>query len=119
MADVIFRYGNETAFWNRLASLGMAERKAEDGSRLKLIDRGFLIMTPVLEDIHGNKYQRARMDASDADKFPDDNNPAFAIVWRSDETTEENENPEPMVEVTEYDENGDEVGTRMQAVGGF
>jgi hypothetical protein len=111
--DVIFKYSNDTAFWNRLASLGYAERKDEDGQRLKVENRQFDPMTPVMEDvISGFKYQRARMPVDDADKLPPDSNPAFSIVWRSDQG-----GVEPLVTVYTYDTDGSITGTKQQGVG--
>jgi hypothetical protein len=111
--DVIFKYSNDTAFWNRLAVLGYAERKDDEGNRLKVESRQFDPMTPVLQDVlTGDKYQRAQMAVEDADKIPSDSNPAFSIVWRSDVG-----GPEPQVTVYTYDENNTITGTRLQSIG--
>jgi hypothetical protein len=43
-------------------------------------------MTQVAVDVvTGDKYQAARMPVDDLGKFPPDNNPAFALVYRADE----------------------------------
>lgn len=112
--DVILRYENEIAFWNRMAAINHPMRVNEDNSPVKVENHAFEVMTPTIEDINGDKFLRARMIPSDADKLPPNNNPAFTILWRSDINL-----PEPEIEITDYDEYDNVSGTRMQAVGGF
>lgn len=118
MTDVIFKYSNETAFQNRLNAIGHGAHDDAE-KRHKLRRQVGLFLGHPTTDINGDAFQRARMSAEDADKFPPANNPAFAIVWRSDEFENDELLPEPQVEVEALDVDGNPDGTRMQGVGAF
>ena len=121
MIEVIFRYGNSTAFKNRLNALALSFRDGDDENGDPYRTEAFLgsVSTPHLEDVNGDKYFTARLVADDADKIPDnDQNPAFAIIWRSDEVDEDgNLEPWPEAEGQSYDIDGNPDGTRFQGVG--
>jgi hypothetical protein len=119
--DVILKYGQETAFWNRLAAIGHPKHPVDEFGNLrhKLRRTVGIFFGGTLEDINGDKWVRARMFAEDADKLPPTNNPAFAIMWRSDEFENDELLPEPEAEVETFAIDGNTNGTRVQSVGGF
>ena len=126
MEDVVFKYSNETAFFNRLVALGLsvnAGTNPETGAEYRAEELLGLCSTPVLEDISGDKYMTARMSSEDADKLPNNNqNPAFAIIWRSSEFDYNDPDfpipfPWPEAEVEVYDIDGNYAGTMMEAIG--
>lgn len=119
--DAILKYGNDTAFWNRLSAIGHPKHpKNEFGDYRHILRQTVgMFFGGTLEDINGDKWVRVRMSAKDADKIPPVNNPAFAIVWRSDEFENNGPLSEPMAEVNMYDIDGNVTGTRMQRVGTF
>lgn len=121
---VVFKYGNETAFHNRLASLALAYKAGndEDGNPYRTEQFLGLVSTPHLENINGDKYFTARLAEEDADKIPNNNhNPAFAIIWRDTETCDYGSGEVlcewPEVIVINYDEFGNPDGYRSQGVG--
>ena len=117
MIDIVCKYGNEEAFFNRLMSLGLSIN--EEPRRTE--DRIERVNTPTLTDVNGDNYLTFRCTAEKADKLPSQgNNPAFTLLWRSDEYLDEESgtlHPWPMVEVQTYDMDGNPDGTRMQGVG--
>ena len=123
MVDVVCKYGNDLAFYNRLRALQLEVHEAEEGETLKAEGRIERVNTPTLTDINGDMYLTFRCTQKQADKIPSQgNNPAFTMIWRSDELDETDpENPVPYpwpeAEVNAYDENGVVSGTRMQGVG--
>lgn len=119
--DVILKYGNETAFRNRLEAIGHPQHPADEFGNLRHILRRTvgIFFGGTLEDIAGAKWVRVRMSTKDADKLPSANNPAFTIVWRSDEFIGDELLPEPMAEVNTCDIDGNVTGTRLQGVGAF
>jgi hypothetical protein len=121
MIDVVFKYSNETAFHNRLVALGLSVRTGQDenGHDYRVEELMGLCSTPVLEDTSGDKYLCSRMTQEDADKFPgNDHNPAFTIIWRSDDLDEDGNKADwPEVTITAYDIDGNPSGTTTQGVG--
>jgi len=117
--EAILKYGNETAFFNRLNAIGHPKHdNAED--RHKLRSTVGMFFGDTLTDIYSDKWVRVRMSVKDADKLPPANNPAFALMWRSDEFENDDLLPEPLAEVDNSPDLDDNVtGTRLQRVGGF
>ena len=71
-------------------------------------------------DINGVMYRRLRLLPEDINKFSaNDHNPAFAIVWRSDDLVDGELKPEPTYTVNTYDIDGNVTGQREQGVGTF
>ncbi len=121
LEDVVFKYGNETAFHNRLVAIGLSVRTGQDenGHDYRAEELLGLCSTPVLTDTSGDMYLTGRMSSGDADKIPNnDHNPSFAIIWRSTEVCDYGEGDVlcdwPEAEVTNYDIDGNPDGTRMQ-----
>ena len=126
MIETGMRYGNETAFTNRLSALGLVVRERGKGEDQVIQEKWIeTVNTPVLVDIDDFEYVCIRMTASQADKLPSQgNNPAFTLIWRSDEymiePTEEEAGvlyPWPDAEVFTYDELGEVSGTTFQSIG--
>ena len=125
MVDVVCKYGNDLAFYNRLRALKLEVHEAEEGETLKTEGKIERVNTPTLTDINGDMYLTFRCTQKQADKIPSQgNNPAFTMIWRSDEymlePTEEEAGvlwPWPDVEVNTYDLDGNVNGTTFQEVG--
>ena len=118
MIDIVCKYDNEIAFFNRLMALGFSINEEPQRTEQR-IER---VNTPTLTDINGVNYLTFRCTAEQADKMPSQgNNPAFTMLWRSDDNIGTEEEPEqppwPMVEVNRYDEGGNVLGTVLQGVG--
>lgn len=120
---VVLRYTNEIAFLNRMASIGMAERVFDEGegSPLMRFTDWEVNASGNTDQDNGSQFIAGLMAADIADKFPPDNNPAFALVWRSDELDcDENQMPWPTYSVEDRDEDGNGLGTYHQrGVGGI
>ena len=122
---IVCRWTNDTAFVNRLKSIGLVVRDAvdEDGNKRSAEQWIEDCTTPVLVDTQGRKYLSVMMSAKQADKMPPENNPAFAIIWREDELVEvEGEDgpytaqkPWPTVDVSveSQDVDGNVLGTSV------
>lgn len=124
MIDICVRFSNQIAFVNRLKSLGLVVRDEINEEGMKRSAEQWIesCTTPILESVTGDKYLTFRCDPGQADKLPPSNNPAFAILWRSDVYVDDGEGnmaqePWPEVEVQAYDIDGNPEGTQMQGVG--
>jgi hypothetical protein len=119
---VVLRYTNETAFLNRMASIGLAERVFEEGRGSPLMRFGEVNTSVKADEDTGENYLTILLNKSDADKFPPSNNPAFALIWRSDECELGGPDhfPWPTYSVEDRDEGGVGLGTfHQQGVGGI
>ena len=115
MITAIMKYGNETAFWLRMKSLGLVNEDAEGNRNPRQEDAAGRCLTPPATCSDGDKVLRILLEAKDADKLPPASNPAFAVVWRSDEVIEDNDGnqivaPEPEFLFNNYSEDGDVTG---------
>ena len=102
--DIEIETTNPTAALSRLHSLGL-----EKGNGIRLY-------TSTLESVTGLFYFTFRVWADRVHVIPENNNPTFKIMHRSDEEAGE-QLPRPMVEVTNYDIDGNPDGTRIQGIG--
>ena len=118
---VVLRYTNETAFLNRMASIGLAERvfEEDEGSPLMRWGQGGNASPSKSVDINGDltgeEFIAIRFSESDADKMPPDNNPAFALVY----DPRDPESVWPTFTVNTFDVDGNIAGVRQQGVGGL
>lgn len=89
MVDVILKFSNEIAMANRLIALGVYEKLEPLEGERRPEARWSDTNTPIETDVvSGDQYMTIRLLPDDADKLPNnDHNPAFAIVWRSDDFT--------------------------------
>jgi hypothetical protein len=122
---VVLRWTQDTAFINRLKSLGLIVRDAVDTEGRKRSAEQWIedCTTPVLVDTQGRKHVSVQMSAKQAYKMPPDNNPAFSIIWREDELVEVQgedgpymtQKPWPMVDVSveSQDVDGNVLGTSV------
>lgn len=101
--DIVIETTNPTAAMNRLHSLGI---KKGDGIRL---------YSGMIESVDNLFYFTFRVWEDRVHVIPEHNNPTFTILWRSDR-----QDPPvdwPMVEVINYDIDGNPDGTTMEGVG--
>ena len=115
MVQIVCRYSNETAFFNRLRALGFNVNTDDPKFTGRDEDRIEDVTTPTLVDVDNFEYLTFECTESQADKLPNnDQNPAFTAIWRSDE---DDISTWPMVTVTNYDIDRNPDGTRQQGVG--
>ena len=115
MITAIMKYSNETAFWLRMRSLGLVNEDDEGNRNPRQEDAAGRCLTPPAVCSDGDKVLRILLEAKDADKLPPAANPAFSVVWRSDDLIEDVEGaqivaPEPEFLFNTYNEGGDVTG---------
>lgn len=101
--DIGIETTNPTAAVNRLHSMGLSKG---DGIR---------VFSGMLESITGLYYFTFRVWQDRVHVIPENNNPTFTLLWRSDR--QDPPVPWPEVEVTKYDIDGNPDGTTMQGCG--
>jgi len=100
--DIVVETSNPTGALNRLHSLGL-----EKGNGIRLF-------APTLESVDNLFYFTFRVWQDRVHVIPDNNNPVFTILWRSDR--QDQPVPWPEVEVN-VDDGINPPYTRMQGVG--
>ena len=106
--DIQVQTTNKTAALNRLHSLGL-----ETGNN----DVTDIVTILLSNTVDGLDYFSFRVPDDRVHVIPENNNPTFTIVWRSDRPIEFPE--KPLIEVVNYDIDGNPYGTRFEGIGGI